>query len=189
MDRRHFTISAAAGLASPSLVFAQTCPGPSYLSPFNLTIERDSGWKYPVTRLDCILGELWDHQGSRSDGRSTKLCQTLELPYRGNQREISAIEPGWYCGRVLTDGPLGWRIALDGVTDRDGIRLHIGNRPNDSTGCILPGTQRTRVQVADPATGRRRVSTCAVAGSRTALRRILSAYGTDTRRPISIHVV
>lgn len=79
-------------------------------------------------------------------------CLTLELPDRGNERNISRIPAGEYeMQRVVTRRPFSGRpdsFWLKDVPDRSGILIHSGNYAGDTTqglvthswGCILLGT-------------------------------------------------
>lgn len=65
---------------------------------------------------------------------------TLELPWRGNERNQSCIPPGHYRLRpVLRDNGLLLYEVQD-VPDRDGILCaHVGNTVRDTQGCIIVG--------------------------------------------------
>ncbi|OPY91217.1 MAG: hypothetical protein A4E72_00234 [Syntrophus sp. PtaU1.Bin208] len=82
-------------------------------------------------------------QGELQVGDQT--LRTLEMPDRENagtndSATAGRIPAGTYQAHVRTDGPLGWRIELEGVPGRTNIQIHVGNTPEDTTGCILPGT-------------------------------------------------
>lgn len=68
-----------------------------------------------------------------------KFC-TLELPWRGNQKNISCIPQGDYeCQQIIR--PNGdWALWVKGVPNRTSILLHKGNFTSDVQGCILIGT-------------------------------------------------
>lgn len=68
------------------------------------------------------------------------LCNTLEPPWKGNQHKISCIPEGEY--------PVKWTFShkfhrylpeILNVPARVGIRIHRGNYPSSTEGCILPG--------------------------------------------------
>lgn len=93
------------------------------------TILRD------VETKDACFGQLI----LRSEGRRLVLF-TLELPWRENKKQRSCIPVGTYDCTII---PERRRIALHDVPGRDGIQIHIGNFPQDSTGCILVGKSRS----------------------------------------------
>lgn len=68
-------------------------------------------------------------------------CYVLELPPGGNAPYVSAIPAGTYTVSVRKGGTLGWRLALANVPGRDSVRIHIGNFPRNTEGCLLPGKQ------------------------------------------------
>lgn len=71
------------------------------------------------------------------------VCHTVELPFRGNQRNISAIPEGVY--------PIKWRskwfgvdrhgatYQIHNVPGRSAILIHPGNTVADLKGCVAPG--------------------------------------------------
>ncbi len=99
----------------------------------SLLLHRD-----PSTELGT-LGVL------TSDDPNLLPLQTLELPWRGNARQISSIPPGIY--KLL---PVKWDkypdvtvYELQNVPGRSHIYLHYGNSTKDTEGCILLGLKRT----------------------------------------------
>jgi hypothetical protein len=68
-------------------------------------------------------------------------CFTLELPWQDNQPLISSIPAGRY--KVIIDFSNRFQrqmpLLLD-VPGRTGIRIHKGNAPSNTEGCILLGT-------------------------------------------------
>lgn len=67
-------------------------------------------------------------------------CWVLELPWLGNQRNISCIPEGEY-STVHHTRPSGRGEALlvENVPGRSGILFHAGNVPSDTRGCPLVG--------------------------------------------------
>jgi hypothetical protein len=83
-------------------------------------------WKHE----DCTLGRL-------SCGGVH--CFTLELPWLGNQQDISCIPAGWY-EYVSYDSPKhGDVLLLLDVKGRSMIEIHAGNYTRQIEGCILVG--------------------------------------------------
>ena len=79
------------------------------------------------------------------------LCDTLELPYRDNQRSISCIPYGQYKVRLRTAKESATRnylhLLIEDVKDRKYILVHIGNFPKDTRGCVLVGIGREQDRV------------------------------------------
>ncbi len=64
---------------------------------------------------------------------------TLEPPWRNNKPFVSSIPPGTYPGRLFRRPNGDLVVELRDVAGRSKILIHIGNRPKDTQGCILPG--------------------------------------------------
>ena len=75
-----------------------------------------------------------------------KLCDTLELPYKNNRKNVSAIPCGLYdmCIRSGADSTKYKYVHLQvlEVPNRSFILFHIGNTSKDTKGCILTGMSR-----------------------------------------------
>ena len=82
-----------------------------------------------------ILGELFIN--------GERICDTLELPWRDNQRSISCIPAGQYKVRFRYPRESGTRdylhLLIKDVPNRDYILFHRGNSAKDSRGCVLVG--------------------------------------------------
>lgn len=115
---------------------------------------------------DCTLGNIFG-----SDGKW--ICRTLELPYRGNCRDISCIPNGCYRIAVASNAKLGDVIHILGVRNRSGILIHVGNTPDDTRGCILVGLRSSYAHVYE---------------SRSAMAKLLSAYYKEPNRFLTIKV-
>lgn len=75
---------------------------------------------------------------------SIPLCVTLELPNKGNRKNISCIPCGSYsCVKGKSPSKNmqlnGEVFKVLGVPGRDNILIHIGNYLTDTLGCILVG--------------------------------------------------
>jgi len=72
-----------------------------------------------------------------------RMCDTLELPYRDNQRSISCIPTGQYKVRLRYPRESATRdylhLLVQDVKDRSYILFHRGNSAKDTRGCILVG--------------------------------------------------
>ena len=73
-------------------------------------------------------------------------CDTLELPYRDNQRSISCIPAGQYKVRLRYAEESASRkythLLVQDVPNRSYILFHRGNKPSHTRGCILVGQTR-----------------------------------------------
>jgi hypothetical protein len=76
---------------------------------------------------------------------------SIELPWRGNARQISCIPPGGYICRLHPSPAFKKDLyRLEAVPGRSGVLIHAGNWAGDaalgfksnSQGCILLGTAR-----------------------------------------------
>ena len=102
---------------------------PSNLSKINLLLIRDTFTK------ESTLGELYLN--------GERMCDTLELPWKNNERRISCIPEGEYKVRLRTARESASRdylhLLVKEVQSRDYILFHRGNSAKDTRGCILVG--------------------------------------------------
>jgi hypothetical protein len=106
------------------------------------TLTEDKGVSLVLIRdtftKESIIGKLY------VDGEM--FCDTLELPYKDNQRRISSIPIGEYKLRLRYPRESGTRdylhLLIQDVPNRDYILFHKGNKAEDSRGCILVGQKR-----------------------------------------------
>ena len=72
-----------------------------------------------------------------------RFCDTLELPYRDNQKSISSIPTGEYKVRLRLARESASRdylhLLVQDVKDRSHILFHRGNSAKNTKGCILVG--------------------------------------------------
>jgi len=110
-------------------VLKYTQPTQSSLSKINLLILRDT------FSDESIIGELFLN--------GERFCDTLELPYRDNQRSVSCIPTGEYKVRLRLPRESATRdyihLLVQDVPNRDYILFHRGNSAKDTRGCILVG--------------------------------------------------
>lgn len=87
-------------------------------------------------RVNSILGRL-SVEGTNISG------YTLELPWRNNQTDISAIPLGEYQA-ILDESPSKNYLILRlmNVESRENVLMHGGNIPRDTKGCLLVGRNR-----------------------------------------------
>ena len=69
-------------------------------------------------------------------------CETIELPDKRNQKNISCIPEGRYIIKKRTSPKFGQHYIVENVPNRSMILIHTGNRKENTEGCILVG-QRT----------------------------------------------
>ena len=69
------------------------------------------------------------------------VCYTVELPWFGNDRDISCIPEGEYQLTYVDGTKFGRRLHVIDVFGRSGIIFHKGNWQDDTRGCILPATR------------------------------------------------
>ena len=66
---------------------------------------------------------------------------TLEQNWEDNKRSVSCIPAGTYNVRATQSARFGRKMYLvEGVAERDGIRIHPANFPSELQGCIALGT-------------------------------------------------
>ena len=104
-------------------------PTQSNLSKINLLILRDT------FSDESIIGELFLND--------ERFCDTLELPFKDNQRSVSCIPTGEYKVRLRLPRESATRdymhLLVKDVPNRDYILFHRGNSAKDTRGCILVG--------------------------------------------------
>ena len=89
-------------------------------------------------------GTLYGFESGNPADEGTFLCYTLEEPWRENQHDISCIPAGTYKWRKYVSSKHGLCFAIDGVPNRDDIRIHIGNTLENTKGCVLCGKTKTK---------------------------------------------
>jgi len=72
-----------------------------------------------------------------------KVFNSLELPYKDNQRRISCIPCGTYTVKIRHSDKFGKHFHILDVPNRDYILIHAGNFHTDILGCILIGKSLT----------------------------------------------
>ena len=95
----------------------------------NLLLIRDTFSK------NSVIGELFIN--------GERICDTLENPWKDNQRNISCIPEGEYPVRLRLARESASRdylhLLVQDVPNRDWILFHRGNTSKDTSGCILVG--------------------------------------------------
>ena len=102
---------------------------PSNLASINLLIIRDTFTK------ESTIGELFLN--------GERMCDTLELPWKDNQKNISCIPEGVYKVRLRLARESATRdylhLLIEDVPNRKWVLVHRGNYASDSRGCVLVG--------------------------------------------------
>jgi len=164
-------------ISMTALSFVLLVSTDAQLVPLNLRLVRDHGSPQTLNLGDCITGKLYafNPAQSLSDPTGDYISDTLELPWRSNNQDISSIPTGSYDASVREDGRLGWRLELiDPSHIRANIEIHLGNWPRNSTGCILLGTQSS--------------DACHLVNSQSAVDQLRRLYGDSTSRALRISV-
>jgi Family of unknown function (DUF5675) len=147
--------------------------------PLEVRIVRDMNLPAVLQIGDCIHGKLYiqDSEHPLTHAGDVLVGETLELPWKWNTEEISAIPTGSYTGTIREDGDLGWRIAIQNVPKRIDIEIHIGNWPKNSTGCVLLGTNKATNKI------------CTLENSAAALKKLRDLYASPgNKRPVEINI-
>lgn len=101
-------------------------------SKINLLLIRDS-----MTE-ESTMGKLFLN--------GEEFCDTLELAWKDNQKNISCIPAGEYDARLRLPRESATRdyihLLVKDVPNRSYILFHIGNTTKDTQGCILVGQSR-----------------------------------------------
>lgn len=116
---------------------------------FARNIARIKPYIHLLTKEKCtaILQRLNDN-GKQTIGQFTVFkgtkpeifqCKTMELPYRDNQKNISAIPKGEYQCKIITSPKFGKVFEVTKVPNRTGILLHPANYSRQLQGCIALG--------------------------------------------------
>ena len=98
---------------------------------------------------DYTIGRLEEEDG-------TKICDTLEptwRDYRGGEKKVkghSAVPEGTYPVVVTRSPRFGRNLPLlVGVPGFEGVRIHAGNSPKDTEGCVLVGRNLQKGRLSD----------------------------------------
>ena len=67
------------------------------------------------------------------------LCDTLELPWKGNTAFISCIPEGVYNIERYTSSKHGLCVSIKNVPNRDDVEIHAANSILEIEGCIAVG--------------------------------------------------
>lgn len=95
-----------------------------------------------IRRPDNGVETLGDYFLEDDDNKIIFTCKTLELPFKGNQHEISCIPADDYiCKKVLASSNIPYpHISITNVPGRSGVCIHIANFVSELRGCQAVGT-------------------------------------------------
>lgn len=69
-------------------------------------------------------------------------CNTIELPWKNNQKRVSCIPEGKYILKKRYSKKFAWHIEITDVKDRSAILFHPANNAlKELNGCIAPVTK------------------------------------------------
>ena len=85
---------------------------------------------------DSIIGTLAIYDREQNE---IFICDTLELLYNENKKNISSIPKGTYTVTRRFSAKFKKHLYINLVPNRDLILIHVGNTKLDSKGCILVG--------------------------------------------------
>jgi hypothetical protein len=101
--------------------------------PVKLIIDRR------VKSNKCMRGYL---KTKRSDEKDAKVqCLVAEIPQIGATPTMNTIPAGTYTVKVRVDGDRGWRLEIMGVPGGKSVFIRLGNCPQNTINCLLPGTR------------------------------------------------
>lgn len=70
------------------------------------------------------------------------ICNTIELPWRNNEKRVSCIPEGKYFIRMRYSQKFKWHLEITGIDNRSLILFHPANNASrELNGCIAPVTK------------------------------------------------
>ncbi len=100
---------------------------------------------YTIGRLYHGMSYLCDTLEPSTHGLANKAWTAPKIKLAKERYGSVAIPPGRYPLLVTKSLRLGrWLPLLIGVKGFEGVRIHAGNTPHDTRGCILPGYNRRK---------------------------------------------
>lgn len=70
------------------------------------------------------------------------ICNTIELPWKNNERKVSCVPEGKYFLEKRYSAKFKWHIEVKNVANRSGILFHPANNAmQELNGCIAPVTK------------------------------------------------
>ena len=93
--------------------------------------------KLKLIRLSC--SDICTQGILRDEDTKLVLMNTLELPWKDNQRSISCIPPDIYTVAPYTSEKYPDTFQILNVPNRTHILIHVGNKVSHTEGCVLVG--------------------------------------------------
>ncbi|MFZ2906265.1 MAG: DUF5675 family protein [Cyclobacteriaceae bacterium] len=93
--------------------------------------------------MELELFRRYDPEGTNGELKLV-VCNTIELPWLQNQRNVSCIPEGRYELKLRTTAKRGQHLMVLNVKGRNGILIHPANDAlKELRGCIAPATTLT----------------------------------------------
>lgn len=96
--------------------------------------------------MELVLNRTYHKDGVNGNVflDNEKICSTIELPWKSNQRRISCIPEGRYLLKKRYSQRFKWHVHITDVPNRDLIIIHPANDAlKELQGCIAPVLQHT----------------------------------------------
>lgn len=95
-----------------------------------------------------VLNRTYFPEGTQGilEWKDTIICYTIELPWLGNQKQISCIPEGEYVLQKRFSTKFRWHLHLENVPGRDLILIHPANdAKKELLGCIATVNKHTGI--------------------------------------------
>ena len=100
--------------------------------------------------FEIWINRVYAHSGSIIGvlcANDDQVCDSLELPWKDNQSNVSCAPVGAYAGKIRTDGTKGWRIELESSSEPHLRRASRWQFSRGIQGCVLLGLEWTENSV------------------------------------------
>jgi len=101
---------------------------------------------FQISLMELLLKRTYHAGGTNGElfQEGKKVCDTIELPWKDNQRKISCIPEKRYRLQKRYNARFGHHLLVMDVPDRTFILIHaFNNALEESKGCIAPVSQCT----------------------------------------------
>ena len=83
-----------------------------------------------------------DGTNGKLECEGKRICNTIELPWKNNERKVSCVPEGKYFLEKRYSVKFKWHIEVKNVANRSGILFHPANNAiQELNGCIAPVTK------------------------------------------------